>query len=122
MEVHIGQRIETVLKSKGMTVTAFADQIGYSRRNVYVIFKRSHIDTELLERIGKVLDHDFFQYFFTNKTAEPQAFQEEGGPLEYYRKKNKEYKQQLDKLTREVAYLTEINELLREKVKELEGK
>lgn len=61
--MHIGIRIKEVLdsKSKGQTVTWFAQQLHCDRRNVYSIFSRASIDTDLLRRISIILDHDFFR-------------------------------------------------------------
>jgi hypothetical protein len=39
------------------------------RGNVHNIFKRTSTDTELLERIGMLLDHDFFQYYIKKSPA-----------------------------------------------------
>jgi hypothetical protein len=43
-----------------MEATAFAKAINKERSNVYNIFKRDSIDTDLLKKIGHVLRHDFF--------------------------------------------------------------
>ncbi|MDE6826237.1 MAG: XRE family transcriptional regulator [Paramuribaculum sp.] len=61
--MHIGIRIKEVLdsKSKGQTATWFAQQLHCDRRNVYSIFSRASIDTDLLRRISVILDHDFFR-------------------------------------------------------------
>jgi len=87
--VHIGKKIQEVQQSSGLSVTAFARNINCTRGNVYAIFARSTIDTGLLQRIGKVLNYDFFQHY----TTTPDESQ----------------------LEKEMAYLTEINELLRQK-------
>lgn len=63
MTVHIGNKIKAVVTKKGMTVSEFGRRINKSRENVYSIFKRKSIDTALLTTIGKVLEHDFFQYY-----------------------------------------------------------
>lgn len=61
--MHIGARIREVLmqKSREYTVTWLAKQLNCHRVNIYDIFNRSTIDTELLRRISLVLGHDFFQ-------------------------------------------------------------
>ena len=61
--LHIGQKIQVVLKSKRWSVTAFAKKINTDRNNVYHIFKRKSIDTDLLYKISTVLDYDFFADF-----------------------------------------------------------
>lgn len=59
--VHIGLFIKQKLKENGHSVTWFASKICCSRANVYKIFEKENIDTELLKRICNVLNHDFFK-------------------------------------------------------------
>ena len=54
-----------------MRGTEFAAAINRDRQVIYDIFKRESIDTELLQNISKVLNHDFFSYY-SNETAEPR--------------------------------------------------
>jgi transcriptional regulator with XRE-family HTH domain len=63
MSIHIGKKIKLVFYKKGMTISEFGRRINKSRENVYDIFKRETIDTELLSNISNILEHDFFQYF-----------------------------------------------------------
>lgn len=58
--LHIGKRIQEVVKERGITVVAFARAIPCSRENAYRIFKNDNIDILLLKRISQVLKHDFF--------------------------------------------------------------
>lgn len=61
--MHIGKTIKDVVdrQPKGRTITWFAEQLNCHRVNVYDIFNRSTIDTELLRHISVILDHDFFK-------------------------------------------------------------
>lgn len=61
--VPIGELIKAKLDEKGLTAMWLAEQIPCKRANVYKIFKKTSIDTELLYRISIVLEFDFFQYF-----------------------------------------------------------
>lgn len=63
MPLHIGQLIRAELDShpRHHTVTWFANRLNCNRRNVYDIFNRPDIDTNLLRRICTVLEHDFFR-------------------------------------------------------------
>jgi transcriptional regulator with XRE-family HTH domain len=63
MSIHIGNKIKMVFNKKGMTISEFGRRINKSRENVYDIFKRKTIDTELLLTISNILEHDFFQYY-----------------------------------------------------------
>lgn len=60
--MHIGSHIREVFDNgpKTWTVTWFARELNCDRRNVYNIFARHSIDTELLMRISKILQHNFF--------------------------------------------------------------
>ena len=62
-EVHIGNLIQQKMKESSFTVTEFAKRINKTRENAYNIFKRQSIDTELLSKISKVLNYDFFKHF-----------------------------------------------------------
>lgn len=68
MSIHIGSKIKEVFKSSGISVDDFAEMLSYTRQNIFGIFKRKSIDTELLEKIGNKLNHDFFQYYINSKT------------------------------------------------------
>lgn len=61
--MNIGARIKARfdLEPKNHTVSWFARQLNCHRVNVYDIFRRSTIDTELLMRISVVLRYDFFK-------------------------------------------------------------
>lgn len=59
-ELHIGKMIQQVLKKQGRSITWFANELHCCRTNVYLIFNKQHIDTELLTRISKILGHNFF--------------------------------------------------------------
>lgn len=57
---HVGRLIEDELHRQGLSVTWFAEQLCCARTNVYKIFRKSSIDTELLLRISDILQYDFF--------------------------------------------------------------
>ncbi len=59
--MHIGQRIHEVMKEQGRTSVWLAEQLNTVRTNVYDIYHRNHIDTELLLRISHLLKHNFAQ-------------------------------------------------------------
>ncbi len=59
-KIHIGKQIQLKLKEQGRSVTWFAYKLNYDRSNAYKIFAKSHLDTDLLLSISKILDYDFF--------------------------------------------------------------
>ncbi len=67
MSIHIGEIIKNLVKSKGISVTDFADKINYSRRNVYEIFDKKTIDTGLLIKIGNILGKNLFLLYVSDK-------------------------------------------------------
>lgn len=96
--IHIGEKIKEVFEATGLSVTEFARRIDTSRENVYGIFTRKSIDTDLLLKITQVLDHNFFSYYINPKEVE-------------------ELKKQLELAQQEIAYLKKINSLLEKDVK-----
>ena len=59
----IGSEIKKIVKKRGFTVEELATALNVSKPNIFDIYKRETIDTGLLERICKVLNHNFFQYY-----------------------------------------------------------
>ena len=60
MDFHIGELIRERAKSLRIGPTELGSKIETSKQNVYGIFKRRSIDTELLAKISKALEYDFF--------------------------------------------------------------
>lgn len=58
---HIGKHIMEVLEAQGHSARWLGEQLPCERSNVYNIFKRSSIGTDLLFRLSEVLGHDFFK-------------------------------------------------------------
>jgi transcriptional regulator with XRE-family HTH domain len=94
-KMHIGNKIKSVLESRGLSVTEFAKRINKSRENIYSIFARKTIDTGLLQNISNVLGYDFFMHFSaTHYTLEEeiQLLKEENKLLKDYNKLLKKVK------------------------------
>ena len=64
--IFIGKIIEEELRRQERTVTWLSRKIHCDRRNVYDIFSRTSIDTDLLYRLSIILHTDFFAYFSAN--------------------------------------------------------
>lgn len=60
VHLNMGHLIETEVRSQKIPISEFAHIINTDRRNVYDIFTRSSIDTDLLLKICIVLNRDFF--------------------------------------------------------------
>ena len=61
--VHIGELIKEELYRQQRTVSWFARNLYCERTNVYSIFKRRSLDTDMLLRISRLLQHDYFQEY-----------------------------------------------------------
>ena len=61
--IHIGRIIHQKLREQGRTAAWLAKQIPCTRNNVFKIMRKSHISTDLLLRISKILDYNFFDCF-----------------------------------------------------------
>lgn len=62
--MHIGNLIRQTLKERGYTVVWFAAQLAYTRVNVYKIFEKKSLDTDLLMRISVILGTNFFKPYY----------------------------------------------------------
>ncbi len=68
-KIHIGQKIREVLDKSHFSVVEFAKKINITRDGAYKIFEKERINTALLQKISDVLEHDFFNYYSSNPTA-----------------------------------------------------
>ena len=69
MEIHAGERIKEYLAVTGLSVSEFARRLNCHRQNIYDIFKRKTIDVVLLQRISKVLGHDFVSEIYASRQS-----------------------------------------------------
>ena len=58
--MHIGQALKEQLKEDGKSVVWLARELGCHRTNIYNLFDKYSIDTQLLQRISTVMRHNFF--------------------------------------------------------------
>ena len=69
MDIHAGEKIKEYFAITGLSVSEFARRLHCHRQNVYDIFKRKTIDVTLLQRISKVLEHDFVSEIYGTKQS-----------------------------------------------------
>ena len=62
-EIHIGKLIKTAMKEQGRKASWLAEQLHCDRTNIYKIFRKQSIDTELLTTVSKTLKVDFFAHY-----------------------------------------------------------
>lgn len=65
-DIHIGKRIKAKLKEQGRTSVWLAAQIPCSPNHLYKVYAKPSINTDLLKRISKILDYNFFEDFIQN--------------------------------------------------------
>lgn len=61
--MHIGKRIKEVLAEQGKTSLWLARQLSYNRTTMYKIYDKASLDTQMLLRISRIMEYDFFQEF-----------------------------------------------------------
>ena len=61
--MHIGKLIREKVKEKHKTSVWLAQQMSYSRTNIYKLYDKKSIDTDVLFRISAILDFDFFSLY-----------------------------------------------------------
>ena len=66
-EIQIGALIKQKCKEQGRSPSWLAKKIHCSRTNVYKIFEKTSINGALMQKIGLVLETDFFAYYSENQ-------------------------------------------------------
>lgn len=61
--IHIGQLIREQLKKDRRSASWLAREIGCTRNHVYKIFSKSSLDSDLILRISKAMNFNFFQCY-----------------------------------------------------------
>ena len=79
---HIGQAIKAELTRQGRSITWLAQQIGYTRENLYKIMRRKWIYTDVLFKICDALDYDFFKACsdWRNSPSYPKSVNQNSNP------------------------------------------
>ena len=58
--MHVGEQIRRVMEEKDHSVKWLAGQLCCDRTNIYKIYNKPNIDTDLLQRICVILNYNFF--------------------------------------------------------------
>ena len=67
MSLHIGKKIKDRAEQLRFGPTELAEKINTSKQNIYSIFKRLSIDTDILSKISVALEYDFFALYSEDK-------------------------------------------------------
>ncbi len=62
-DIDIGKLIREKLDENGQSASWLAKKVNCDRSTLNKLLKRNHIDTDLLLRISKTLNFDFFSYY-----------------------------------------------------------
>ena len=71
--IHIGHLIQAQLKADHRSVGWLAREIGCTRNHVYKIFNKSSLDSDLIFRISKAMNFNFFQHYSAAVNAAMKA-------------------------------------------------
>ena len=63
--IHIGQLIHEQLRNDQRSVGWLAREIHCTRNNVYKIFNKPSLDSDLILKISVAMNYNFFQYYAT---------------------------------------------------------
>ena len=107
MSIHAGKMVKEVFAASGMTVSELGRRVQTTRQNIYRIFERESIDTALLLRLGKALNHDFFSHYTETLPAPPTGGAATAG------KDNTVLNKEVESLQRELADIKEKYEMLK---------
>lgn len=121
MEIHIGEIIKNKARELRIGPTELGEKINTSKQNVYGIYKRKSIDTDLLRKISNALGHNFFSYYVTSLDISGVEF---GALLPYATTEEKsdprtllEYNHsRIESIKAELDALIQIHEILKEKM------
>lgn len=69
MKIHAGKKVKEHFAASGLSVSEFARRLNCHRQNVYDIFRREVIDVGMLQRISRVLEHDFVTELYGSKNS-----------------------------------------------------
>lgn len=113
--MHLGSLIKQRAEALGIGPTKLASLINTSKQNVYGIYKRKSVDSELLALICSALKYDFFRLYTGTDDFTKDEIIYENSSLHTVRKLNKELSQcryKLKDMEEKNEMLKKINELL----------
>jgi hypothetical protein len=106
--MHIGEKVRARAKELRIGPTELGRLIKTSKQNVFGIFGRKSMDTDLLLRLSKVLEFDFFVYYYSSKNSTTA-----NSPAGYYGKRKKTPLEEESNASFELKELREKYELLK---------
>lgn len=108
MNIHIGNLVRKVAYDKRMKMGEFAQKVGVHIGSVSRIMGYPEINTAMLKRLCVAMEYDFFKHY-SDELKLPSAEKEKTSCEKLLEESQKEN----ERLKQELAYLKEINELLK---------
>jgi DNA-binding HxlR family transcriptional regulator len=59
MNKHLGSILESAVRKSEYPISKLAKRIGYTRPHIYNLFQQPKVDVMLMDKIGKIINHDF---------------------------------------------------------------
>lgn len=72
MALHIGEKIREKARERRIGPSELGRMINTSKQNIYSIFKRKTVDTDLLHKLSEALQFDFFSYYIERREGRPE--------------------------------------------------
>jgi hypothetical protein len=113
MQLHIGEKIRDKAQEKRIGPSELGRMINTSKQNIYSIFRRKTIDTELLLKLSKALDHDFFQLYIEKKDVKPDR---KAATITISKQELAELKKELEIYKEKCELLEKLNRFLEKEV------
>jgi predicted transcriptional regulator len=109
---HKGEIVENAIRQSGHSLTDIAKKLNISRRHLYNLFEKIHIDHDTILQIGKIINHDF--------TIEIKGFAHYRAeePYEKYLSELEKVREEVEVWKNKYITLLEEHKLLLEKVKQ----
>src|ERR1700758_3774446 len=120
MAINIGEKIRQRAKELRIGPTELGKLINTSKQNVYGIYKRKSIDTEMLRKLSKALNYDFFQYYHAENLSvigEPNLGYGKKGKGSSSSEEIQKLKKELEDLREKYDLLKKVNSLLEKQKK-----
>ena len=72
-KIEIGKKIKEKFSESNLTINEFAELLNCERTNVYRIFERKSVDSELLCKISKILGFNFMDYYLEKEKKKNES-------------------------------------------------
>jgi DNA-binding Xre family transcriptional regulator len=121
--VKIGVIIKEKLEERGQSGKWLAQKVVMTKQNMYNIFNRNSVNSDLLYNICKAMNYDFFKFYSDSLASEniknePEA---ESGPIKELRREilslQNENLMQIEKINQLNTRINDLNEIITSKDK-----